>query len=146
RHMEKEVQGAKIFKDNKIPAPQLYYAGQSADKQCYVLIFERLKKTQSLDIIWKNRDSYADAIPFYLEKQEPFCRSVKVPVLHGALDNVMPILRAVMIELATQHVLGVDQQDLHFKNFLIGEKNIYTLDGGQLKLLPEMLNKKQSLN
>ena len=50
-----------------------------------------------------------------------------------------------MIEIATQHVLGVVQHDLHLNNFLMTKKKIYTLDGAQVELFPPLLSKKKSM-
>ena len=60
-------------------------------------------------------------------------------------EEIMPVLDAVTIELATQHVLGILQHDLHLKNFLVKNSQIYTLDGGNIETFDELLSKKNSL-
>lgn len=121
QHINKEVNGIKSLQENKIPTPELYYQGTAVDKRILVLIFERLTHADSLDALWRMRS----------EK---------------TANEMLFLLKAVVIEIATQHVLGVLQHDLHLKNFLITEKTVYTLDGGQIELFPVLLPKKQSIN
>lgn len=119
RHREKDQAGVTLLQENKIPTPALYYQGKSEDKRIHVLIFERIIEAENLESVWRDKKS---------------------------ADDVLPLLQSVIIELATQHVLGVRQQDLHLKNFLLTEKTIYTLDGGQVELFPYILPKKPSMN
>lgn len=118
KHMQQEIAGITILQENKIPTPALYFQGMSQDQQLYVLLFERIFKASNLLDIW----------------QQP-----------QMVEDVTAVLKSVTIELATQHVLGVLQHDLHLKNFLLTEKTIYTLDGGQVELFPRLLGKKISL-
>lgn len=119
RQMEADVRGVKTLLDYKVPTPQLYHQGKSKDERVYILIFERILDAYSLEDIW----------------------------LHPhKVDDLLFMLKAVIVELATQHVLGVLQKDLHLKNFLLTEKTIYTLDGAQVELFPHLMPKKQSLH
>ncbi|HLB57431.1 MAG TPA: lipopolysaccharide kinase InaA family protein, partial [Gammaproteobacteria bacterium] len=61
------------------------------------------------------------------------------------LSEALPLLRGVILELATQHVLGILQRDLHLKNFLVTQRKIYTLDGASITTFGEPLDKKISL-
>lgn len=119
RHFEKEKRGIKTLQQHKIPTPALYYEGLSKDKRIYILIFERILGSYNLHTLWTSRVDIHDCLP---------------------------ILQAIMIELATQHVFGVLQLDLHLKNFLLTEKTIYTLDGEQISCLPQLMPKKTSMN
>ena len=119
RNMEKDAAGVKTLQDYKIPTPPLLYQGTSVDKRIHILLFEQIFETQNLDQIWHNRDD---------------------------VEEMLPILKPVIVELATQHVLGVLQHDLHLKNFLLTEKTVYTLDGAQVELFPNLLSKKPSVN
>lgn len=118
RHYNKELAGIKALQHNKIPSPTLLWQGRSQDKRFYILIFTRILKATSLLELWQ-----AD-----IDKQ-----------------HLNIILRGVMIELATQHVLGVMQKDLHLGNFLISRSKIYTLDGGQITATNFLLPKNQSI-
>lgn len=117
--MEKDALGVAKMQENKIPTPALYFKGQTQDHAAYILIFERILETHNLEEVWLQKKS---------------------------IEDIYPILQAVIIEIATQHVLGIQQHDLHLKNFLITEKLIYTLDGAQIELLPEKLSKKSSMD
>ncbi len=118
RHADKDLAGMKTLEENRIPAPVLYYAGTSHDKRVQVLIFEEIKEADNLDDIWRHRMDEA---------------------------SVLPVLQSVIVELATQHVFGIIQHDLHLQNFLVTEKVIYTLDGGQIETRNCLLSKKQSM-
>lgn len=119
RHMEKDVAGIKSLQRNKTPTPELLYEGYTSDRRVYALIFERITDAKSLDEIWRQKQS---------------------------IEEVLPVLKSVIIEIATQHVLGLLQHDLHLKNFLLTEKTIFTLDGGQIELFPSLLSKQVSMN
>ncbi|VVC74833.1 3-deoxy-D-manno-octulosonic acid kinase [Aquicella siphonis] len=119
RHMEKDIAGIKALQKNKIPTPEMYYEGVTPDQRIYVLIFERINDARNLEEIWRDKKN---------------------------VDDVLHLLKSVIIEIATQHVLGLLQYDLHLKNFLLTEKTVYTLDGAQIEVFPNLLAKKTSMN
>lgn len=116
---DKDAQGIQLLVDHKIPTPSLEFAGSTADKRVHVLIFERIQNGRDLYELWTQRESDED---------------------------LLVILHAVMIELATQHVLGVTQQDMHLGNYLIAGKIIYTIDGSDVKATNNLLPKAESMN
>ena len=118
RHRESELAGIELLHYNNIPTPLLYHQGQSQTGRLHVLIFERIHHASNLYDMWQHKNH---------------------------LDEVMPALKAVVVEIATQHVLGIMQHDLHLKNFLVGEKAIYSLDGSQIEKLPYLIPKKSSM-
>lgn len=118
RHMKKETAGYHKLMENKIPTPPLLYYGGTTDKRIYILIFQRIFNAKSLQEIWVGRES---------------------------IQAVQHKIQAVIIELATQHVLGILQHDLHLKNFLLTRKIIYTLDGAQIEFFPDKINKQDSM-
>jgi tRNA A-37 threonylcarbamoyl transferase component Bud32 len=117
-HLEREAAGIKALQKNNIPSPGLYYEGTSADGVVQVLIFQRIADAVSVEEIWKNKKSNA---------------------------GKLTVLKMMVHEIATQHVLGVLQHDMHLKNFLITEKSIFTLDGGQIEIFNHLLPRKESL-
>jgi tRNA A-37 threonylcarbamoyl transferase component Bud32 len=119
QQMEKDIAGINLLKKNKIPTPELWYQGNTKDKKIYVLIFERLVTAKNLQQIWQEKNT---------------------------IDEVFPYLELAIVEIATQHVLGLVQSDLHLKNFLLNDKTIYTLDGAQIEFSAELLPKKPSMN
>jgi len=102
----------------KIPSPTLLHTDASPDKTIQLLIFERIENADNLENVWQK-------FKFSPESEIP--------------------LRALTIELATQHVLGLEQADLHLKNFLVTSEKIYTLDGSSIRTHDSSLSKKQSL-
>lgn len=117
-HAQRDFEGTQALQNAGILTPALLYRDTATDKRIQVLIFERILASCSLDDVWRFKASY---------------------------DEVLPVMRAITIELATQHVLGITQRDLHFKNFLLQKKNIYTLDGGDVGVIDTPLSKKESV-
>jgi tRNA A-37 threonylcarbamoyl transferase component Bud32 len=117
-HCEQDVQGINALMAANIPTPKLFYHGTSDNQRIQVLLFEKITPSYSLDEIWQGKVNIAELIP---------------------------LMRGVMLELATQHVLGILQHDLHLKNFLIAQKKIYTLDGGGIEKCDTPLDKQRSL-
>lgn len=118
RHYAADLTGVKSMMGYKIPSPTLRYEGKSADQRSCVLIFERLSSAANLEELWMTRESD---------------------------ESVIPVLHALMVELATQHVLGVRQRDMHLGNFLLSGKAIITLDGAQIEIQKTMLERQESI-
>ncbi len=118
RHRDADVAGMKVCYVSNIPAPALYFEGTALDKRLQIVIYEFLQQGESLYSIWEKT---AD------------------------INTLEPLLKNVVIELATQHVLGVLQEDCHLKNFFITDKQIITLDGGQITASDKMVDKPESM-
>lgn len=119
RNMEKDQAGSQTLKEKHIPTPLLYYHGTSRDKRIYVLLFERLFGAMTFEELWR---------------KDP------------CVQNQLPLLHTVIIELATQHVYGAFQRDLHFKNFLVSKNGVFTLDGASIEAVPQLLPKLASID
>lgn len=117
QQVEKELNGVKVLTHSKIPTPALYYHA-IYDQKVEVLIFEYIEDSRNLLDIWQ-QDTDRGEVERHLQN--------------------------IMVELATHHVLGVIQRDLHMKNFLITEKCIYTLDGAQVEVKQQLLPKSKSI-
>lgn len=117
QHIERDLKGIQELMNANIPTPKLYYQGSSDNNNIQVLIFERITNTVDIDL---------------LAKLSP--------------DDFSALLHALTLELATQHVVGILQHDLHFKNFLFASERIYTLDGGNIEKSNLPLSKKISLD
>lgn len=118
RHYDAEREGIESLLASGIPTPRILFHGPLFKGRAYVLVFEYITDAFNLDDLWQ-------------QKSSP--------------EELIPILHAVTIELATQHVLGIMQHDLHFKNFLLKGNQVYTLDGGSIENFHELLPKKTSL-
>lgn len=117
--LQKDVAGIKILQTNRIPTPALYFQGRSKEKRIHVAILQRIFNAKNLADMWQARES---------------------------TKSLLPLLKAVVIELATQHVFGVLQHDLHLKNFLLTKKTMFMLDGAAVESFPYLLPKKVSMN
>ncbi len=118
KHQHRDLTGITTLINANVPTPNLVFQGTDHKKQIHILIFDRVLDSCNLDVLWETKTD---------------------------LNELIPLLRAVTIELATQHVLGIIQEDLHLKNFLITAKTIYTLDGGSIKQVAGPLSKKESI-
>ena len=118
KDIARETTGIRNLEQAHIPTPKLYYEGNCYHDRCGVLLFEYLKEAKTLSSLWEQT---------------------------SCIDELIPVLKRMMIELATQHVYGILQKDLHFKNFLIQGNLIYTLDGASVKVFPKMLRKETCL-
>ncbi|MBV8801569.1 MAG: hypothetical protein JO131_01140 [Gammaproteobacteria bacterium] len=118
RHFKNEMKGAMILHQANVPTPQLLYQGSAHKKRTQVILFEKIEDSISLEDVWQRKEEYIE--------------------IHS-------ILSSFIIELATQHVLGILQRDLHLNNFLVTNKRIYTLDGSTIIQFDTPLDKKNSL-
>jgi tRNA A-37 threonylcarbamoyl transferase component Bud32 len=118
RHAERDAFGIESLMQANVPTARLLYKGNIDKGRVYILIFEKINHGVSLDTLWKNHENFED---------------------------MRELLHAVTIELATQHVLGILQRDLHLNNLLITPKHIYTLDGGMIDYFERPLDHKLSL-
>lgn len=118
RHFENELAGLKLLQQRNIPTPKLYHQGKCDDQQTYVMIFEYLHADIDLSQAWQQ---------------------------HAIRDELMPLLKMLVLEIATQHVFGLEQRDLHLNNFVIANNAVYTLDGAQIEYYGDILPKKDSM-
>jgi tRNA A-37 threonylcarbamoyl transferase component Bud32 len=117
RHAEKDAVGISILQKNRIPTSIIYYQGLNADKSIHVLLLEKITDAKNL---------------------QEYLQDLSQPERLHCLERVI-------VELATQHVLGVLQKDLHFNNILLNDSMVFTLDGGQIKQYSYLLSKKISM-
>lgn len=153
RHLKRELAGLKLLKENKIPSPTLWYQGKSmphtralrgADKHVYVMIMRRIMHAQSLKDIWQLKDIALNSAGEYENKTVEATPSAQPPD-GPAARPALTIIQSVLVELATQHVLGIRQLDLHLDNFLMTQRTIYTLDGAGIETFPHILPKRESM-
>lgn len=119
RHAKREVTGIEKLIASNTPTPTLLLNTTAQKQKIHILIFERIIDAVNLDA---------------LLQQKHFT------------PELISIMQEITLELATQHVLGIVQKDLHLKNFLITPKKIYTLDGGSIIQHEGILSKEKSLD
>lgn len=116
----KDARGIKALIEANIPTPKLLYEGSLANQlEVYIILIEKIFPAKNLDEIWKTKKDTKDALA---------------------------LMRTVIIEIATQHVLGILQHDLHMKNFLVTDQCLYSLDGNKIFKYNYPLSKKVSLH
>ncbi len=118
-HVKRDVLGIDELIQVNIPTPHIFYQGVATNKRIHVILFEKILQAKSLEMIWQEQKNS---------------------------DDFVKLMQKVIVELATQHVLGILQRDLHLKNFLVAENRIYTLDGGAIEKFPDVLDKKHSMD
>ena len=118
RHFERELNGLQTLLTSGVPAPRILFEGIFFKKRLYVIVLQKIVRATNLEKLWLEKESVAELIP---------------------------IMELVTIELATQHVLGIVQKDFHFKNFLLLNNQIYTVDAGSIQSYHSLLPKKQSI-
>ncbi len=119
KHYKKELSGNEDLVHHRIPTPTVLAHGTAFKKRAYVILFEQILEAKSLGDIWE-------------QKCHP--------------QELLSLMQAFTIELATHHVMGIMQNDLHLKNFLVQGNRILTLDGGSISVSDEPLDKKASLD
>lgn len=118
RHHEKDAAGVKLLQSHHILTPKIYHQDVSVDQCIDVILYERIFAAKCLEDRWRAKQS---------------------------VEAMMPSMIAVIHVIAAQHSSGVMQHDLHLKNFILDEKNIYTLDGAQVESVGQPLSKKMSM-
>lgn len=107
-----------LIKEN-IPTPRLLYKGRVRNQPSFhVMILEKIPNAKTVADYWHAKKSIA---------------------------AILPLMRAVTIEIATHHVLGILQRDIHLKNFLVNDKGIYAIDGSKISKFDHPVSKKLSL-
>jgi tRNA A-37 threonylcarbamoyl transferase component Bud32 len=117
-HMMRDIKGAEILQQANVPTPRLLYQTTAHKHRTHLILFEKIEEAIPLDRIWQQKEDYL---------------------------AINALMHSFTIELATQHVLGILQHDLHLNNFLVTDKRIYTLDGGTITQFDAPLDKKNSL-
>lgn len=111
-------------------------AHQARDKQGISILVESGILTPSLYYEGTSRDGQIYVLIF---------ERIQGTRDHYEMNYNESLLRALAIELATQHVSGILQKDLHFNNFIISHDKIYVIDGGDIEKQDHPVSKEESL-
>ena len=120
RHCAREEKGVKALMVAGIKTPELLFRGRLSPDNSPVLGFQRIIQSQNLDETW---EQITDE------------------------DQRVALLNQAVGVIADQHEAGIRQEDLHPGNFLITDRNIYTIDGDAVDthLIGEPLPRLKSL-
>ena len=121
KYAARDAAGIKWLADANIDTPHLLYQGEAVDKNASenilsVLVFEAITPANNAEEIW--------------------------PTLTAT--QRINLLKKLAIEVAKHHNAGLIQTDLYFKNFLVTDKCIYTLDGDGVRLLSPVFKMRQT--
>lgn len=120
RQCRREVAGVKALFEANIPTAKLLYQGTTSQGRVEILLFEKIPNATGIATLWAKKKS---------------------------IEQYKPIIRALTVELATQHVLGILQRDLNLNNFLVNDEGIYSIDTAAIEKFEDYpLDKKLSLD
>lgn len=113
--------GAELLQQAQILTPQLLLA-RELDDGAYILIYAAVENSQNAEQVWRSSDA----------------------------DHRFLLMRQLLQTVASHHQAGLQQTDLHLKNFLVekhaGEADaIYTLDGDGIRRLWPWFRQRQQL-
>lgn len=117
RYCERDNQGIELMLNAGIVSPKLLYSGLAEDGKTYLMILEAITSAKNAEEVWCQLDT---ASRFSLAKK---------------------LVQAV----AGHHQAGLLQTDLYFKNFLVKDDLIYTLDGDGIRQMHPLFQKRQKL-
>ena len=104
RHLKREWTGLINLKNRKLNAPEPLFYGRTENSN-WAIVTEKIASSSTALEILEKFDNHNQKIEF---------------------------LTMICKQLATQHINGVLQKDLHLGNFLLANNKIYTLDPGQI--------------
>lgn len=116
-YASRDLTGVQYLMQAGITTPPLLFQGQTLDKQAEVLVFVAIEHAKNAEEAWQNCD----------DKQR------------------FELAQRLVLTLARHHHAGLIQTDLYFKNFLLQEMNVYTLDGDGIRRLSRVFQKRQRL-
>lgn len=116
-YASRDLTGVQHLMQAGITTPPLLFQGQTPDKQAEVLVFVAIEHAKNAEEVWRGSN----------DKQR------------------FELAQRLVRTLAQHHQAGLIQTDLYFKNFLIQEENVYTLDGDGIRRLSRVFQKRQRL-
>lgn len=115
-HFRRELDGLHAFHNAGIAAPEVLYGGSDADGRP-VIVLARIGDAAALSALWQEADP----------------------------DQRMKLTRLMTQLLASHHLAGICQTDLHLDNFLVADGLIYSLDGDGVLAQEGALDERRSL-
>lgn len=116
-YAKRDLSGVQWLADAGIETPPLLMQGKIQGGWAQVLVFQAIQHAQNAEEVWRNSN---DSTRFELAQR-------------------------LVTVLARHHWAGLIQTDLYFKNFLVQDETIYTLDGDGMRRLSWLFRKRQRL-
>ena len=118
RECENEQQGISTLLEADIPAPTLLLSSQLTQPAARLLIYAALENPESSRERWE----------------------------HESDEGRHLLLQELVELLARHHASGLQQKDLHLRNFLYSDSVLYTLDAADIEINADELDTQTSLN
>jgi tRNA A-37 threonylcarbamoyl transferase component Bud32 len=107
RQCRREVSGSVAFQRARVPTPRILFQGWVGNKNCPVLLQERVTNSESLKTAWDN------------------CSTD---------EQRASLLKLAVQMVAKHHAFGLKQADLHLGNFLLQNGVLFSIDGGAVQV------------
>lgn len=117
-HYQRETDHLKQLTESNVSTTKICFSGTTVKYNIPILITEKIQDAYDLETLWR---TYSES------------------------ETINQLMHAVILELATQHVIGIMQKDLHLGNLLVKNNKIYTLDASQIDFFYKPLSLKLSL-
>jgi len=101
KYATRDAQGVGWLTQAGLATPALLWQGESADQRARVLIYAAIAPADNADVLYQS-----------------------MPSAQG-----LALLKQLVQTLAAQHAAGLIQTDLHLKNFLLADGQVWSLDG-----------------
>jgi tRNA A-37 threonylcarbamoyl transferase component Bud32 len=101
KYAARDAQGVHWLTQAGLATPALLWQGESADQRARVLIYAAIASADNADVLYQS-----------------------LPSAQG-----LALLKQLVQTLAAQHAAGLIQTDLHLKNFLVVDDQVWSLDG-----------------
>ncbi len=101
KYAARDAQGVHWLTQVGLATPALLWQGESADQRARVLIYAAIASADNADVLYQS-----------------------LPSAQG-----LALLKQLVQTLAAQHAAGLIQTDLHLKNFLVVDDQVWSLDG-----------------
>lgn len=101
KYATRDAQGVHWLTQAGLATPALLWQGESADRRARVLIYAAIAPADNADVLYQS-----------------------LPPAQG-----LALLKQLVQTLAAQHAAGLIQTDLHLKNFLVADDQVWSLDG-----------------
>ena len=108
KYWRAECRGLEALHGQGIAAPAVLHAGTADHGALHVIVLAAIEPAQTLANVWEQADDEAARIE---------------------------LLRLALTTIATHHLAGLEQDDIHLNNFLLSAGRLYTLDGGGIRVL-----------
>lgn len=105
KYASRDAQGVQWLTQAGLATPALLWQGKSADARAFILIYAAIEPAENADVLYRT-----------------------LPPAQG-----FHMLQQLVRTLAAQHAANLIQTDLHLKNFLVKDEQVWSLDGDGIK-------------